>query len=245
MIHYHGTPITPNAACEAALRGGHALVSFEHAHQLPIVQEQCQSFCLDNGAFSAWRQGRPTTDWTDYVEWADEHGRHPACDFVIVPDVIDGDETANDALIAWWPLPKRMSAPVWHVHESVERLLRLLEGDWNRVCLGSSGEFSDVGTPKWWDRMSTVMNTICRDGVPPARLHGLRMLDQRVFTKLPLASADSTTVARRIGLDSEWTGSYQPLSKEMRAQVMRHRIESFQSAARWTPRLVQTELGLF
>ncbi|MGK9559302.1 hypothetical protein O6495_24055, partial [Salmonella enterica subsp. enterica] len=44
-----------------------------------------------------------------------------------------------------------------------------------------------------------------------------------------LASADSTNVARNIGIDSAWKGTYSPQSKETRAYVLAERIESFNS----------------
>ncbi|ELY3796825.1 hypothetical protein SMX68_004106 [Cronobacter sakazakii] len=55
------------------------------------------------------------------------------------------------------------------------------------------------------------------------------MLNPLIFTKLPLASADSTNVARNIGIDKAWSGAYAPASKETRAAVLVERIESFNS----------------
>jgi hypothetical protein len=42
----------------------------------------------------------------------------PACDFAVVPDVIDGTEADNDALLTEWPLGWFFGAPVWHMHET-------------------------------------------------------------------------------------------------------------------------------
>lgn len=36
MIHYHGLPITPATAAYAAVKGGHAFVSFRYADQLSL-----------------------------------------------------------------------------------------------------------------------------------------------------------------------------------------------------------------
>ncbi|EOD0414137.1 hypothetical protein ACJAKF_004471, partial [Salmonella enterica subsp. enterica serovar Montevideo] len=66
-------------------------------------------------------------------------------------------------------------------------------------------------------------------GMPVTKLHGLRMLNPLIFTKLPLASADSTNVARNIGIDKAWSGAYAPASKETRAALMVERIESYNS----------------
>lgn len=248
MIHYHGLPITPLTAANAAIRGGHAFVSFAHADQLPLAVGVCQSFAVDNGAFSAWRAGKPVTDWAPYYEWAAGCRLVPSCDFAVVPDVIDGDEAANDALLAEWPLPRWFGAPVWHMHESLERLARLV-ADWPRVCIGSSGDFAVVGSPGWWARMSLAMHVVCdNQGRPQAKLHGLRMLNPKVFTRLPFASADSTNIGRNIGIDKAWRGTYLPHNKDMRAAVMRGRIEDENAPATWEPAIphwLQTELEDF
>jgi hypothetical protein len=57
MIHYHGTPITPEHVAARILSGRHAFISFTYPEQLPLASTICQSFALDNGAFSAWRSG--------------------------------------------------------------------------------------------------------------------------------------------------------------------------------------------
>jgi hypothetical protein len=152
--------------------------------------------------------------------------RIPACDFAVIPDVIDGDEAANDALLSEWPLPKWFGAPVWHLHESLDRLERLAAA-YPRVCFGSSGEFASIGTAAWWGRMAQAMRVVCNDdGEPLCKLHGLRMLNPEVFTRFPFSSADSTNIGRNIGIDQTWRGNYMPPNKEVRAQVMRARIEA-------------------
>lgn len=233
MIKYHGLDITPEVAAYAAVHAGHAFVSFRCRNQLNLAIQVCQSFAVDNGAYSAWKEGRPVTDWSPFYEWASDCMRVPSCDFAVIPDVIDGDEAANDRLLSDWPLPRHFGAPVWHMHESLERLYRLT-AEWPRVCLGSSGAYSIVGSPEWWARMSAAMLTVCDGrGRPQAKLHGLRMLNPKVFSRLPLASADSTNIARNVGIDKAWTGSYAPATKPARALVLRGRIESHNSPATW------------
>jgi hypothetical protein len=233
VIHYHGVPINPEAVAALALDGGHAFVSFSDTAQLPVAATVCQSFALDNGAFSAWRGGSPVVEWEPFYTWARECLRIPSCDFAVIPDVIDGDERANDALLAAWPLPQWFGAPVWHLHESVARL-RTLVSEWPRVCIGSSGEFARIKTARWWGRMAEAMRAACDEsGRPLARLHGLRMLDPEVFTRFPFASADSTNIARNVGIDLKWRGTYVPATKEARAVVLRGRIEKFNAPARF------------
>jgi len=238
MIHYHGLPITSkgSAAAIAAINSGHAFVSFISPDQLTLAIDVAQSFAVDNGAFSAWKSGNPITDWNRYYSWVSGLHRIPSFDFAVIPDVIDGDEAANDALLEEWPWRKSspwIGAPVWHMHESIERLQRL-SFEYPRVCIGSSGEFAVIGNFRWWDRIAQAMNAVCdKSGLPVCKLHGLRMLNPEVFSRLPFSSADSTNIAQNIGIDSAWRGTYTPPSKEARALVMRQRIESVQSPAFW------------
>jgi hypothetical protein len=83
--------------------------------------------------------------------------------------------------------------------------------------------------------MSEAMTVVCdSDGRPRCKLHGLRMLNPKVFSQIPLSSADSTNVARNIGVDKNWsTGRYQPFTKEARALAMRHRIERENAPPVW------------
>jgi hypothetical protein len=243
MIHYHGLPITPATAAAKAIDAGHAFVSFAHSDQLGVAIEVCQSFAIDNGAFSAWKSGKPIDDWTAFYDWALNLKKVPSCDFAVIPDVIDGTEADNDALLRDCPLPNWFGAPVWHMHESLERLEQLAN-TYVRVCIGSSGEFATVATQAWWSKIGQAMRILCDDlGRPMCKLHGLRMLDPAVFTKLPFASADSTNIGRNVGIDNNWkVGNYLPPTKEMRAAVMRSRIESHNAPATWG--FHQVEQGL-
>ena len=234
MIHYHGLPITPATVAHKAIDAGHAFVSFRHNDQLTVAIEVCQSFAIDNGAFSAWKSGNPITDWTEFYDWSLNLKKVPSCDFAVIPDVIDGTEDDNDALLRDCPLPNWFGAPVWHLHESLERLEQLAN-TYVRVCFGSSGEYAMVGTQKWWSRMGQAMRVICDDmGRPSCKLHGLRMLDTQIFTKFPFSSADSTNIGRNVGIDAHWKhGNYLPPTKEMRAQLMRSRIEAHNAPSVW------------
>lgn len=246
MIHYHGTPCG-NRREEVArfLAGRHALIPWSNPEDIATAAEVCQSFCVDNGAFSAWKTGKPVKDWTPYFEFVAKWSRHPAFDFAILPDEVDGDERANDALISKAVNWHRSAdgefkgqgarwAPVWHLHESLDRLARLV-ATWYRVCLGSSGEFATVGTDKWWHRMGEAMEAACdEDGQPRAKLHGLRMLDPAVFHRLPLTSADSTNAVRNS--HPARFGMYPAPNAGTRMAVIAERIESHSSAAVWVRR---------
>lgn len=195
MIHYHGTPIGGKREDVARfLRGRNAMIPFPRHEDIGTASEECESFVIDNGAFSFWNNGNAVTDWSDYYEFIREWYRHQAFAWCIIPDVIDGDEQDNDDLLAEWPF-EETGVPVWHLHESLERLERLCMS-FSRVALGSSGEFRDPGSEEWKERMNEAMERICDErNRPIAKLHGLRMLDIELFTQLPLASADSCNAA--------------------------------------------------
>ena len=233
MIHYHGGPMGGTVDYRSRFYSGrHALVPFPRREDLPVVAEVCQSFCFDNGAFSVWRQGGQL-DVPGYLDWVDEWHLHPGFDWALIPDVIEGSEDENDALLDLWPrhLP---GVPVWHLHESLDRLKRL--GDqWSTVALGSSGQWATPGTDSWWGRMDDAMTRLCdAHGRPPCKLHGLRMLDPEVFTRLPLASADSTNAVVNAGSKSRF-GIYLPPTATQRAEVIAARIEQHNSAPTYRP----------
>ncbi|CNI23023.1 Uncharacterised protein [Yersinia intermedia] len=231
MIHYHGGPITPATCAIKAWRGRHAFISFANNSQIGLASEICQSFSLDNGAFSIWKKaGKNKIDWSDYYAFVERWKNHPGLDFAIIPDVIDGGAEENDALLVEWPHGKFIGCPVWHMNESDDRFIHLCN-EYPRVAIGSCGEY-DVKSPrKAVARMKDIIrHVVDAHGQPITKLHGLRMLNHEIFTKLPLASADSTNVARNIGIDASWSGRNQPFSKETRAAVMVERIESHNSA---------------
>ncbi len=239
MIHYHGTPIGGSRVDVARfLQGRHALIPFPRQDDVGVAAEVCHSFCFDNGAFSVWKRGA-VLDVSGYIDWVDSWHRHPGFDWALIPDVIDGDEQANDALLLEWP-QHLSGVPVWHLHESTERLQRLA-GEYKTVALGSSGQWAQPGTASWWRRMGEAMHAICDElGRPACRLHGLRMLDPSIFTRLPLSSADSTNAAVNCGAVQRF-GMYVPPSSAQRADVIAARIEAQNSAHIWE-RSAQSEL---
>lgn len=229
MIHYHGGRHSTNAIALAIWKGRHALVSHAEPQQIPIAAEVAQSFSLDNGAFSMWRKKMPT-DWPSYYEWVEEWMRHPGFDWALIPDVISGGEDQNDELLREWPFGNR-GVPVWHLHESTDRLSRLC-AEWPRVALGSSGEWSSPGTIRWWQRMAESMEACCNSGKPICKLHGLRMLSPRIVPFLPLSSADSAFVSTKVGR-SNWGGCYKEAPGDIKAAVLVSRVEQYQSASEW------------
>jgi hypothetical protein len=253
VIHYHGGPVTPTSAAVALWTRRHGLASFERPDQVSLMAEVCQSFILDNGAFSLWRNGGGEVDVDAYAAWVRQWQRHPGFDFAIIPDVIDGSEADNAKMRARWLQQLPRMAPggvVWHLHESIDSLRYLMRctqsGIYRCVCLGSSGQWSTPGTPDWWERMAEVMDAVCdEEGRPKVRLHGLRMLNPAICSRIPLASADSANVARNTGIDKRWTGAYPPVTDGMRALVLAERIEHHVAAARWVKPDPSKQVDLF
>ncbi len=240
MIHYHGAEITPDEIATEVLAGRHGFVSFAAPNTVRVAAEVCQSFAFDNGAFSIWkRQLQP--NWPKYYEWVKTWKDHPGFDWAIIPDVIDGTPQENDDMINAWPFPG-LGVPVWHMNESFERLKRLTRM-FRRVALGSAGEFASVGTEKWWERMAGAMDSIVDlFGRAPTKLHGLRMLDPKIYQNIPLASADSTNVGRNTSLDTRWIGPYEPPNKKVRGIVLAERAEVSQSCSVWRGRPQQESM---
>lgn len=231
MRHYHGTPVGGTRQDAAKfLQGRDALVSFAYPDDVAIVAEVCKSFIFDNGAFTVWKKGG-VLDIPGYIAWCLVWERHPGFEWALIPDVIDGNEADNDALLLDWPASLR-GVPVWHLHESLDRLERLVH-TYDVVALGSSGQWATPGTEDWWIRMSEAMNVACDiHGRPYARLHGLRMLNPKVFMHLPLSSGDSTNATVNGGSLSRF-GMYPAPTRAQRSAVIAARIEQVNSAPVW------------
>jgi hypothetical protein len=237
MIHYHGMPLSGrDKTAVKCMQGKHACISYADTQPLALCAELCQSFILDNGAFTTWKQGKEY-DIEGFAELVTDWHRHPSFDWYIIPDSIEGADKENNVMRAKWrnlvsgDIFSR-GVPVWHLHESIETL-NYLSRAYSRVAFGSSGEYAQVGDSAWWQRMAEAMDAICDDGLPRCKIHGLRMLDPTIFSHFPFSSADSTNVARNIGIDSAWKGTYPPQSKHTRALVMMERIEAHASSSRW------------
>ena len=190
MIKYHGTPVTPRNIFFKALTNRNALISFANPQDIKVAFENCNKVILDNGAFSMWTK-KKKTDWNKYYDWVKEHSNR---DFYFIPDVIDGSEIENDALLKDNPFSD--GVPIWHIAESFERLERLAS-DYDFIAFGSSGEYSELGTEKWHRKMNEAMRVICnKDGEPQVKIHMLRCLNPKIFTKYAFFSGDSTNLAR-------------------------------------------------
>lgn len=226
VIHYHGTPISPRAQL-MRLAGRHFCVSFAHPQDLSVCLQIGQSVMLDNGAFSIWRKGGDL-DVDAYYRWLEPILTPPH--WAVIPDVIDGPLEAQQRMRSTWPretLGYRNCSAVWHLHMPIEELFFLADA-YPKVCLGSSGQWRDPGTPQWCARMDVIFNALAKRG-PMPWIHGLRMLGQ-MDGGWPFASADSTNVAQNFKRD---TGC---------AECKAAPIDAKQPASHWTPRPEQSEI---
>ena len=226
MLHFHGTPVTPRAKL-LPMAGKHFCVSYADKRDGDWCLLNAQSCMWDNGAFTAFTQGK-APDWNGYYEWLEPRLSHPH--WAVVPDVIDGSPDDNLKLIKQWPHRNDCSAVVWHMGESIEHLLRLLDLGFGKLCFGSSGRYWQVGSAAWERRADEAFNAIVKRGMTPW-IHMLRGLALS-GDKWPFASADSANVARHHN------------ELNICPERMARRIDAGQCPAFWAVRAEQKEMML-
>lgn len=221
MIHYHGTPISPRSSMDG-MEGRHFCLSYAYVKRCPseteVVLKIAQSVMFDNGAYTAYTKGEPM-DMIGFRSWIEEYVVHPH--WAVVPDVIGGDEEQQRGLIADWDFPKDLSAPVWHLGLSLDWLLELAD-NWPRICLGSSEQYWQVGSPPWRKRMDEAFEVLTKTRRHLPWIHGMRMLGQ-CGDKWPMASADSSNIARHHA------------ELNIHPELMASRIDAVQPARKWKP----------
>lgn len=224
-MHYHGTPITPRSVLYE-LAGRNFCVSFSRPEDIRICHQIGQSVMLDNGAFSIWRIGAEI-DWNEWREWAERWLEYRTT-WAVLPDAIDGDEETNDDLLARYGDGfGDQGVPVWHLHEDLSRLSRLIER-YQRVCFGSSGAYSTVGSVSWKRRVSDAFDSIADDFGCVPWVHMLRGMSL-AGKEFPFSSADSTDVGRNHN------------RPQNTARKLADRWDALQCPPRWT-RVEQMEL---
>lgn len=215
-MHYHGTPITPRSVLQT-LAGRNFCVSFAAPGDVAECHRIGQSVMLDNGAYSVWRRGH-VVDWEAWAAWVDEWLDCPTT-WCVLPDSVEGGEDENDRLLVLYNVEK--GVPVWHLHESLDRLARLVDR-YHRVCFGSSGAFASVGSVAWHRRASEAFDRLSDDFGRVPWVHMLRGLSLS-GSEYPFASVDSTDIARNHHLPHKT------------ALDMADRWDGVQNPARWKP----------
>lgn len=225
-VHYHGGPIWGgDELIKALYRGGGALVSYARPDQIRKIAAMRCKLVLDNGAFSTWKKAPDNIDWSaHWVGYYDFVGEwFSRIEWFIIPDVIEGTEEENDALIETvpdWLRPK--AVPVWHSDESIRRLVKLCR-EFPRVAIGCCGPHRAIRSKSWGERMDQAFNAVYRSRKLDVKLHGLRMLDGRALSRYPFDSADSTNVA--INVPKTKARLPDITDKLHRTAIMRHTIE--------------------
>lgn len=232
MRKYHGTPLGGTKMDSIKfLKGRDALISMAAQGQTAEVLECCDSFCLDNGAFTIWKTTGGKIDVPKYKTWVDSLATHPAFDFALIPDVIMGEEKENDELVASWD-SEHIGIPVYHLGEPVDRFFRLAK-DFKKIAFGSTDLWPRNGSKGWWKHMADFMDTITDSrGVMPVKVHGLRMLDPKLFQYLPLHSGDSTNAGVN-GHLCQKKGIHPAIERWQGNERIAQRIEAHQAAAVW------------
>jgi len=230
MIHYHGTPITPNRTMRT-LDGRRFCVSWFRPDQVALAHEIGVAVMLDCGAFSYWMarlrgQPIPEPDWNVYYAWCEYWFENPNT-WAVVPDEIDAGTQFQDALLAGWPHGDR-GAPVWHMDEPISRLLKLIEA-WPRVCIGSTAQFRDILSSAWCRRMDEVWNAIVIAFGSIPQIHMLRGLRLGAWD-WPFGSGDSTNIAQNHNRPNNT------------AVEMANRIEASRTPDFWNVRALQGDM---
>jgi hypothetical protein len=209
-----GLPITPIRLLDE-IEGNSFCVSYATrkslGKQLDQVIEKVNAaedgiLLIDNGAFSAWKNGEQL-DLEAFADWAGEICDRCPKAVVVVPDKIDGTEKENHELYLQWAGVSAFSEwdmigrqmIVWHLDESLERLGYWLDSGCDFIAFGSAGEYAQTGTAKWHDRIREVFafmdehlkNSDERTSRP--WIHMMRA--QGEAHKYDFDSADSCTVA--------------------------------------------------
>lgn len=166
--------------------------------------------------------------WARYWSWAHSILESVEQAVAIIPDIIDGNAEQNLAMIE----AARFSIdnwdtrlmPVWHLHEPIEHLERIVEMGFRGIAFGSSGTYATVGAPQWdrkVDEAFEAIERVCQiaDELHP-RVHMLRGLGQLPRYRHPFATADSTNIARNHSTRSK---DGEPI-RAFQARIERHRF---------------------
>lgn len=247
MLKFHGTPVGgSNKDAIMFLSGRNALFSYFTKGHIKEVIECCDLFVIDNGAFSHWKTTGDKINVKDYGDFVDKYQHLSNHYFHIIPDIIGGTEQENDDLLCEWEgmnISKNVSncSPVFHLGENPERFVRLRE-KYPIICLGSTDKWPKNGSKLWWDNMSEFLNTVCdENGSFGCKVHGLRMLDPRIFSKIPLHSADSTNASVN-GHRCMKEGILKDMQRWQGNIRVAQRVENFQSSLVWQESNLTTDL---
>ena len=220
-VVYHGTPLSPISEL-MKMGGKNFCVSFARPDDAARCMQIGQSIMWDNGAFSAYTLGKPINKYKLY-DWLEERLGHPH--WAVIPDVIGGSVEDNRKELLDWPYPSELSAPVWHLNTPIDYLLELAD-DYHRICFGSSGDYWQVGSDRWSNRIDEAFNALVNHHKYLPHIHMLRGTSQ-VGKRWPFASVDSTNVCRNFK------------DKGKCPELMARKIDSVQGTIKWVEQPTQ------
>jgi hypothetical protein len=218
-----GLPLNPAHLLDQ-LAGHSFCVSYYHRSKLgrQLVQAidlvgEDQLLMVDNGAFSAWRSGKALDEqhWDAFARWGIRILDACPQAVMVIPDVIGGTVEENHQLACDFTAGLSLlygrndlvdrCMMVWHMHEAVEHLLGMVEGGYQYIAVGSSGEYAKVGTPAWHARIReafAALDGLCQEGSGYRRPWMHLMRGQSMFHLYPFDSCSVRTPAR--GTSPAW-----------------------------------------
>ena len=211
------------------------MVSFANQQQLKIVLELCDSFVLDNGAFTTWKSGK-SFDKHAYYSWVENLSYHPNFQWALIPDVIDGTENENKENVDFVMKKKNFYSyvPVWHLHASWD-LLNYYISNFPIIAIGSSGRYRTPNSKDWHIRMVDVFDKLVdTNNNLRTKVHGLRMMNPTLQNEYPFTSVDSCYVGLNVNIDKMWeTFKFPNLSKRTRAIVLADHVDHCETKKDW------------
>lgn len=223
-MHFHGTPLSPRSEL-LKLAGKNFCVPFSDPRDADWCLLNAQSIIWDNGKFGAYTRG-VDIDEAKLFAWLEPRLGHPH--WAVAPDEIDGSVEQQRAMLARWPFPKALSAPVWHMALPIDYLLELCD-NYPRVCFGSSGRYWQVGSEDWERRSDEAFNALANRHRYLPWIHMLRGL-ALMGDRWPFASADSVNVARNFK------------DAQVCPERMARRIDAVQCPIKWNTRPEQQDM---
>lgn len=185
-VYFVGPPGGSNETYRQQMQGKRVLHSYATCRYLD-VPEGTKGYCLDSGAFTAWKKGK-AIDMERLLRW---YELNDTADFKFMLDVIGGDESAQRRNLNVMEREGQDVVPVFHGPglESWKWFDELCER-YPLIALGAvTPKNTSEATKDWLDQ---VFSRICdrSTGEPKVRVHGLRMTSQ--MQDYPFSSVDGS-----------------------------------------------------
>ncbi len=185
-VYFVGPPGGSFEIFKEQMRGKRVLYSYATCRGLD-VPETVDGYCLDSGAFTAWKRGIPV-NIDRLIEW---YERHDTADFKLTLDVIGGSEEDQKENLRILEQNGQDVVPVFHGPdlESWRWFDELCER-YPLVAVASVLPQNTCPAVERW--LQQMFNRICdkETGKPRVRIHGLRMCVR--MCQFPFGSVDGS-----------------------------------------------------